>query len=112
MIAVITSLELKSPLKFFALSQNSLKTILQLKKTNFAGYKSTGFWTTHYTMSLWHTEQDMKVFARNGAHLNAMKKSAVLAKEIRTLVIHTDALPSWKEAKERLKKEGKVLSFN
>jgi hypothetical protein len=62
-------------------------------------------------MSLWHTEEDMKMFARSGAHLNAMKKSAFLAKEIRTLVIHTDRLPTWQEAKLRLKQEGKVLSF-
>jgi hypothetical protein len=111
MIAVLTSLELKSPLKFFPLSYNSLKIILQLKQTNYAGFKSTGFWTKHYTMSLWHTEEDMKMFARSGAHLNAMKKSAFLAKEIRTLVIHTDKLPTWQEAKLRLKQEGKVLSF-
>jgi hypothetical protein len=112
MIVVITSLELKSPLKFFALSYNSLKVILQLKKTNYAGFKSTGFWTMHYTMSIWKNEQDMKMFARSGAHLEAMKKSATLAKEIRTLVVHANALPTWKGAKQMLKNEGKVLSFN
>lgn len=111
MIAVITSLELSSPLRFFELSFNSLKVVFQIKKTNHAAFKSTGFWIKHYTMSFWHTEADMKLFARSCAHLEAMKKSAALAKEIRTLVIHTDTLPTWQEAKSRLKQEGRILTF-
>lgn len=103
MLATITFIELKSPLKFFALSKNALYIIKQLKATNCVKYKSTGIWTKHYTMTLWNSEEDMKSFARSGAHLQAMKVSASIAKEIKTHTYTTDKLPDWKEAKEILK---------
>jgi hypothetical protein len=111
MIAVITSLELKSPLKFFALSYQALQIIKQLKPTSCVKYKSRGFWTLHYTMTLWNSTEEMKAFAKSGAHLEAMKKSTSIAKEIRTLTITVDSLPAWKDAKTLLLKEGKVLRF-
>jgi len=112
MIAVITSIELRTPLKFFALSYNALHITRQLKSTPCVVYKATGFWTKHYTLSLWKNAEDMRAFARSGAHLEAMKKSAAMAKEIRTLTVETDGVIPWREAKERLKKEGKKLSFH
>jgi hypothetical protein len=112
MIAVVTYLELKSPFKFFALSYNALQIIKQLKRdAKHKEYKSTGIWTKHYTMTLWENEQDMRAFAKSGAHLEAMKKSAQIAKQIKTLTFETTALPSWKTAKEKLMKEGTVVSF-
>jgi len=111
MIAVITLIELRNPLKFFALSYNALQIIKQMKSTAVVQYKSTGLWTTHYTMSLWNNKEDMQAFARSGAHLEAMKQSAKLAKEIKTLSIETDALPDWKTAKEKIQGEGKSLKY-
>jgi hypothetical protein len=111
MIVVITSLKLKTPFQFFALSLNALRITQQLKTTTYVAFKSTGFWTMHYTMSLWETKEAMKEFTKSGAHLEAMKKSSTIAKEIRTLTIEAPLLPSWKEAKELLLKEGKVLRF-
>lgn len=111
MIVVITSLKLKTPFQFFALSLNALRITRQLKTTTFKAFKSRGFWTMHYTMSLWENRESMREFARNGAHLAAMKKSATIAKEIRTLTVELPSLPSWKEAKELLLKEGKTLRF-
>jgi hypothetical protein len=111
MIVVVTSLELKSPFTFFALSYNAMKIIRQMKQTSCVAYKSTGFWTSHYTMSLWKSADEMKQFARSGSHLQAMKKSSLIAREIRTLVVEADALPSWAVAKERLRTDGKLLTF-
>ncbi len=111
MIAVITLIELKSPLKFFSLAQNALNIMRQMKTTNHKAFKKTGFWTTHYTMSLWENKEDMQAFARSGAHLESMKKTADLAKRLVTLSIETDTLPDWKTAKARLNNEGKVLNF-
>lgn len=111
MIVVITSLKLKTPFHFFALSLNALRITRQLKATTYVAFKSRGFWTMHYTMSLWETNEEMKEFARSGAHLEAMKKSATIAKEIRTLSVEVPSLPSWKEAKEMLLKEGRLLRF-
>jgi len=111
MIAVITLVELKSPFKFFALSYHALKIVKQLKTTKYKAYKNTGFWTTHYTMTLWENRNDMLAFARSGAHLETMKITGTIAKEIRTLEIETSVLPDWKEAKKSLKEEGKSLKF-
>jgi hypothetical protein len=110
MKATITSIELKGPLKFFALSANALKIIRQLKTTNCKEFKKRGFWTKHYTMTLWNNESELKEFAKSGAHLNAMKLSKQMAKEIRTITIETDTLPSWDEAKKLLL-NAKVLNF-
>ncbi|MFZ1806307.1 MAG: DUF3291 domain-containing protein [Cyclobacteriaceae bacterium] len=110
MKATITSIELRGPLKFFTLSAKALRIIKQLKVTDCKDFKKKGAWTIHYTMTLWNNENDLKEFARSGAHLEAMKSSKQIAKEIRTITIDTDALPDWKEAKKLL--EGaKVLKY-
>jgi hypothetical protein len=61
-------------------------------------------------MTLWNNESELKDFAKSGAHLDAMKKSKDIAKEIRTMTIDTDTLPTWDEAK-RLLENGKVFKF-
>jgi len=110
MIASITSIELNGPLKFFALSRSALKIIRQLRTTKCVKFKKQGIWTKHYTMSLWNSEEEMVAFARMGAHLEAMKRSKDIAKEIRIITIETEQLPSWKEAK-RLLENGKVIQY-
>ena len=110
MKATITSIELKSPFKFFALSLNALKIIKQLKASTYKDFKKQGMWTKHYTMTLWNNENELKEFATSGAHLEAMKISKKIAKEIRTITIDADNLPNWKEAKKLLEK-GKVITY-
>lgn len=110
MKATITSIELRGPLKFFALSANALKILKQLKTSNSVDFKKRGIWTKHYTMSLWNNEQEMRAFATSGAHLEAMKLSAKIAKEIRTVTIDADKLPDWKTAFELLE-NGKVYKY-
>lgn len=110
MKATITSIELKGPLKFFALSAKAWSITKQLKSSNYKDFKKKGVWTKHYTMTLWNNENELKEFAKSGAHLEAMKSSKNIAKEIRTITIDTDSLPDWKEAK-RLLKGGKVMKY-
>lgn len=110
MKATITSIELKGPFKFFALSIQALKVVKQLKASKYNAYKNKGFWTKHYTMTLWDNEQDIQDFVRSGAHLDAMKISGQMAKEIRTITVEADVLPTWREAKELLK-QGKVIKY-
>lgn len=110
MILVITSIELKSVFHFFKLSSNALKVSSQLKKTNCRDFKKKGFWKKHYTMTLWDDELQMKSFAKNGAHLEAMKHSSNIANEIRTTTIEIDHFPSWAKAEELLK-DGNVIRF-
>ncbi|MGH1337876.1 MAG: DUF3291 domain-containing protein [Aureispira sp.] len=110
MRATITSIELKGPFKFFLLSIKALHIIKQLRTTNCKQFKKRGFWTIHYTMTLWNNEEELQAFAKSGAHLAAMKASQTLAKEIRTITIDATDLPNWKDAKQLLEK-GKVLTF-
>ncbi len=87
-----------------------MSIITQLKATNYKDFKKKGFWTTHYTMTLWNNETELKAFAKSGAHLEAMKASSKIAKEIRTVTVDGDTLPGWKEA-ETLLKNGDVYKY-
>lgn len=82
----------------------------QLKATNCRAFKKKGIWTKHYTMTLWSSEEEIKKFAYSNAHKEAMNKSHKVAKEIRTITINADTLPSWEEAKRKLA-QGKVIQF-
>lgn len=110
MKATITSIELKGPLHFFALSTKALKVVRQLKTTDCVKFKKKGFWTKHYTMTLWKDEAEMKAFAQSGAHAVVMTESAQIAKEIRSITIDAEALPNWKEAMKYLE-QAKVIRF-
>ena len=108
----ITSIELKTPFHFFALSLRALKIINQLKNTKgIVAKKTVGFWTTHYTMTLWEDETALKNFSMSGPHLEAMKMSRDIAKEIRTLTLDAESLLSWSQAKSDLKARGRVVYF-
>lgn len=63
-------------------------------------------------MTLWQCEADLRAFAASGAHLDAMKKSRILAKEIKTYTYDADELPDWKSAKALVMEKGRVLKFN
>ena len=106
----ITYIELKGPFYFFSLSTKSYKILKQLKSTSCKSYKSIGFWTRHYTMTLWDDEKEMREFVKSKAHVEAMKTSAEIAKEIKVLTIDSEMLISWKEAKKLLKKMPNVLN--
>lgn len=103
MKATITSIKLKTPFKFFPLSMFALNILKQLQTTDCLDFKKQGIWTLHYTMTLWEDEEQLKAFAKSGAHLDAMKKSATIAKEIKTITIDAEKLPDWKTAKALLK---------
>ena len=110
MIISITSIKLKSPLKFFILSYNGMQIMKQLKTTNCQANKTKGFWKMHYTMTLWENENQVMDFVKSDAHLAAMKISKTIAQEIRTVSYNGDKLPDWKTGIDQLKK-GKVISY-
>ena len=110
MIVVISYIKLKTPFHFFKLSRYALSINFQIKSSNCVKFKKHGFWLHHYTMTLWSNESEMKTFSSSGAHLKAMKISANIAKDIKTISIKANELPSWKEAKQLLKK-AKVLTY-
>ncbi len=67
-------------------------------------------WTKHYTMTLWNDESELTEFAKSGAHLSAMKNGGQIAKEIRTITIDAEVLPSWDGAIKLLEKE-RVVTY-
>ena len=107
----ITSIELKGILKFFVLSQQALFILKQLRSTQCKGFKKKGIWTTHYTMTLWNSEDEMKAFAHSGAHLSAMKLSQNIAKEIKILTVDAHEFTSWSQAIKMLNSQGKTLKY-
>jgi hypothetical protein len=112
MILSITFIELKSAWHFFSLSFHALQITKELKKTKCLSHKNTGFWTKHYTMTLWPNEASMNEFTRKGAHAEAMKKSATIAKELGFVTINSDKLLGWKEAKSLLQSKGRKITFS
>ncbi len=99
----ITQIDLKTPFHFFRLSLYALNILKQLKGTNYVAFRKRGIWTRHYTMTLWKTEKDLQEFSRSGAHLEAMKNSSKIARQIKTITIDSDTLVDWKTAMEYLK---------
>ncbi len=113
MVITITSIRLKSWWRFFQLSMHGLKISQQLKsQKGFIKLKNTGFGYVHFTMSAWESEEDVKVFYREGAHLAAMKRASIIATETRTFIYQAEKLPKWREAKQLLVEKGKVLKWN
>ncbi len=112
MIVSITSIELKSPFKFFALSLKAMYIVRQLKATDCKDFKKTGIWTKHYTMTLWNSEAEMMNFVRSDAHLEAMKESAKIAKEIWFVKFDAEVLPNWEEAKRLISSnQARVMQY-
>lgn len=108
----ITSIKLRTPFHFFLLSLLAMRVVFQLKQTRgLHRSQTTGFWTKHYTMTLWDGTESLKSFARTGNHLAAMKRSASLASEIRILTIEAEKFPTWKAAKLLLDSDARVIRY-
>lgn len=113
MIITVTSIKLKSLWLFFRLSMYGFKIQQQAKKSKgFIKMKNTGFGYLHYTLSVWESVEDLKKFASEGAHKEAMKLSRELSHEIRTYTYTADKLPPWSEVKELLAGKAKVISYS
>ena len=113
MVVNITSIRLRSLWKFFSLSYHALGIVNQTKRQKgFIKLKNTGFGYLHYTLSAWESEEDLRTFARSGAHLESMRKSSRLATEIRTFSYSSDHLPSWKEARQILTEKGRIFRYD
>lgn len=112
MIITVTSLRLRRLWGFFKLTYLAMHIVRQTQtQPGFISMKNTGFGYMHYTLSAWESEEDVKRFARTGAHRDAMKFSRSLATEIRIYTFRCDEVPDWKEAKQLLLENGKVFSF-
>jgi hypothetical protein len=89
-----------------------MKIVLQLRKTPCIEQLSRGFGIHHYTMTLWPDKASMKEFTKSGAHLQAMKKSASIARETRFLTLEVKKIPTWKEAIQQVNEQGRSIYYD
>jgi hypothetical protein len=111
MIVSITSLKLKSPWHYFKFVVRGMRVMKQINETPYLKKRTIGIWLTHYTMTLWESEHDMKLFVRSGDHLTSIKESRNIAEEIKTYTYSATQLPSWKEGKILLLQFGKIIHY-
>jgi heme-degrading monooxygenase HmoA len=64
--------------------------------------------SSFYVLTVWDSTENMMKFSRSGKHLEAIRKSKELSKEIRLLHYDSDAIPSDKEAKLMLQNNPKT----
>lgn len=113
MIVTVTSLRLKSLWGFFRLSWMGFRITLQARRQpGFVAMKNTGFGYLHFTATVWRSEAEAKAFAHSGYHLEAMKKAASLADEVRIYTFAGDNIPSWTETRKLLEERGRVYSYS
>lgn len=113
MTITITSLRLNSLWNFFSLSLHGLKISKQAKShKGFIKLKNTGAGYLHYTITSWQNDEDARVFARSGAHLNAMKEASKIATEVRIYTFSGEQIPDWGEAKTLVMEKGKIFSYS
>jgi heme-degrading monooxygenase HmoA len=112
MVITLTAIRLKRLWHFFKLTYLAMHIVRQLKgQQGFIKMKNTGFGYWHYTLSVWESEAQAKSFARAGAHLEAMKAGHSIAHEVRIYTFQSDYIPTWKEAKQLLLEQGKVIHY-
>ena len=111
MIISITLIKLKTPLHYFRLVFHYLKIAKQANSEHCLLVKSSGLWTTFYTLTQWQSMEDLKRFMRKGNHLRAMKISSLIAMEIRTHSFETTTVINWREAKRLVNEKGKVIKL-
>ena len=104
MLIVATELHVKSFWNFFAFVKHSVRSMKQAERSPGvisakAGNKG---WRIGYTLTVWENKEAMQSFRNTGAHKIAMTKIRKLSSKYKTLVWEADAVPDFKEAKERL----------
>lgn len=111
MLISVTCLKLRSPFRIPQLIRHSAGIFKQLESTNCLSVKTRGIWKNHYTMTYWDSYEDMRDFAKSGAHKEAMKMSKILAKEIQVLSFEQDDAPSWQDVRKFLKEDGSIYRY-
>ncbi len=112
MLITLSAIRLRKLWYYFPLTYNAMFVVLQIRKQKgFILMKNTGFGYWHYTLSVWESEADMKAFSHTGRHKKAIQMGPKLATEVRLHTYRADKLPSWKEVREIMKSEGRVITY-
>lgn len=109
MIASITELHLKKIWSYLRFLPLAIKSKIQAEKSPgliSIQLNSKGLFVQR-TLTVWKNEKLMLDFVKSGSHLKAMKAFSKIANRSSTATFAVKSLPSWKEALEKLKAEGK-----
>ena len=104
MIASITRIKLKNPLKLFKFFPVVPKIMSQAAKSqgnlSYTGrYKG---YLTFWTLTTWEDEKSMMDFVRSGLHLEVMKQTRYYSDDFSTANWTVDKTPSWKDGEKIL----------
>lgn len=104
MIISVTEFRVKNVLlvpRFLRYAVASGKEASNSKGNLFFETKSKS-WHTFKTLTAWEDQEAMKSFIVGGKHLEAMKRSAAMAKTTRSIHYESNHIPSWEEALKML----------
>lgn len=100
MYVSITHIELTSPAKFFQLAASVRKMVRMAEKHHAClEVKTHGFWTHHYTLSLWESKDEMDTFFSKNDLGSAFKSRHHWVRQVRNYAYQDDVLPTLVEAK-------------
>lgn len=104
MIASITRIKLKNPLKLFKFIAVAPKIMKQAANSpgnlSYTGrYKG---YLTFWTITTWEDEKSMIDFVRSGLHLEVMKQTRYYSDDFSTANWIVDNTPSWKDGEKIL----------
>ena len=104
MIIVVTRLHLKSIWKLRRFGALSKAAFMQAEQAD-GNLHTDAFPQSPWkfcTITAWESAEQMKAYARSGAHAEAMKHHKDLAKGIQTITYESDTIPERKEARSML----------
>ena len=107
----ITRLRLRSALFLPRFVFHTLKSIRQVRLSN--GFKKGALLPdrrlTFWTMTVWDSQSNMRLYVSNGSHVEAMRHLMNWCDE--ASVVHWeqahDLMPSWRDADLRMRREGR-----
>jgi heme-degrading monooxygenase HmoA len=104
MIIVATELHVRNFWRLFPFIRMSAQAMKQAKQSTgcLHATATNGGWRIGYTLTAWDSREAMLQFRNSGPHKTAMQQTARLSKRYKTEVWEAAALPSFKEAKQRL----------
>jgi hypothetical protein len=109
MIASVTELHLKNFWSYIRFLPLAIKSKIQAERSPgliSLQLGSKGLFIQR-TLTVWKSEKLMHDYVRSGSHLRAMKTFSQIANRSSTATFAVKSLPTWREALEKLKTEGK-----
>lgn len=113
MVASITELHLKNLWSFFVFLPHAVRSKNQASTADgiiSIEVRSAGL-LVQRTLTVWRSEADMKKYVKTDPHRKAMSSFARYAKPSYVCHFEVEKPPSWEDALERLRKDGRIVYY-